>query len=353
LKTEKSFNIIFLVPGFPKDEQDSTCIPALQQYVSHFAKSNLDTKIAVIAFQYPYRKQKYQWHGIDVYPCGGKGRGRIGRLITWLLVIRYVLQVHLQNKAVLIHSFWLEECAFMGQIMSKILLTKHIASIMGQDALKRNSYLKYLDYSLMVITAGSFNAADFFYNSTGHKVDAIIPIGLDVDNFHLTPHGRDRKIDVIGVGALTALKNYELFIQVIAKLKAFFPDIQAAIIGEGDEYSNLEQMIRKHGLETNIRLLGKLPRSKVIEYMYQSKLLLHPSSYESQGYVFLEALYCGLTVVTFDVGYAKESEKMIICNNKQEMVNHLRLILMNQSDFDPVLMKSIDETVMEFYRLYF
>jgi 1,2-diacylglycerol 3-alpha-glucosyltransferase len=341
------------VPGFPKDEQDGTCIPALQQYIYHFAKLNPDIKIAVIAFQYPCRKQKYQWHGIEIYPCRGEDRRRVGRLITWLKAIRYMLQIHFKNKVLLIHSFWLEECAFIGQAMSKILVTKHIGSVMGQDALKHNFYLKYLDYASMVITAASSKAADISYRFTGRKVDAIIPIGLDVDNFHPTTKSRDRKIDVLGVGALTVLKNYQLFIEVIAKLKTFYPEIQATVIGEGSEYRNLEQMIYRYELENNIRLLGKLPRTEVIEYMYQSKILLHPSTYESQGYVFLEALYCGQTVVCFNVGYTEESKKMIICNDKQDMLNRMKLLLKKPLDFDPMLMKSIDETVTDFYRLYF
>ncbi len=352
-KKLRNSNILFLVPGFPKDEDDSTCIPALQQYLYHFAKSVPDSHITVITFQYPYTKRKYRWHGIKVYPCGGEGRRRLGRLITWLITIKYVLGVHLKNRVLIIHSFWLAECAFIGQLMSKLLLTKHVASIMGQDALQGNSYLKYLDYSSMVITAGSFRAADVFHNSTGRKVDAIIPIGLDVDNFHQTTQNSHREIDIIGVGALTALKNYALFIEVIAELSELFPDIKAVIIGEGQEYYYLEQIIRERRLEKNIRLLGKLPRLKVIEYMYQGKILLHPSTYESQGYVFLEALYCGLTVVCFDVGYAIESEKMIICNNKQEMLHHLRLLLKSQLDHKPLMMKTIDETVAEFRQLYF
>ena len=352
-KKRENLNIIFLAPGFPKDEQDGTCIPALQQFVYHFAKLNPDIRIAVIAFQYPYRKKKYQWHGIDIYSCGGEDRRRVGRLITWLKAIRYMLQIHFKNKVLLIHSFWLEECAVIGQIMSKILVTKHIGSIMGQDAPKPNFYLKYFDYASMVITAGSSKAADIFYRFTGRNVDAIISIGLDVDNFHPTTQSRDRKIDVLGVGALTVLKNYQLFIEVIAKLKTFYHEIQAAVIGEGSEYPNLEQMIHQYELANNVRLLGKCPRPEVIEYMYQSKILLHPSTYEGQGYVFLEALYCGLTVVCFDVGYTEESKKMIICNDKQDMLNQMKLLLKKPLDFDPMLMKSIDETVTDFFRLYF
>jgi 1,2-diacylglycerol 3-alpha-glucosyltransferase len=347
-----SNTILFLVPGFPADEQDSTCIPALQQYVNNFVKANPDSHIAVIAFQYPYTYQKYNWHGIEVYPCGGEGRRRIGRLLTWLTAVKYVLRMHIKDRVVLIHSFWLEECTFIGQLMSKILLAKHVASIMGQDALRRNAYLKYLNYSSMITTAGSSNAAETFYDSTQHQVDAIIPIGLDVDNFNTQKNEQSRKIDVLGVGSLIALKNHELFIRIIGELAKDFPKIIAAIIGDGEERAHLEEIIIKNGVENNMELLGGLSRLETIEYMYQSKIFLHTSKYESQGYVFLEALYCGLTVVCFDVGFVEKSERMIVCRKEREMVENLKTILRMNLSYQPMLRKSINETVDEFKQVY-
>jgi 1,2-diacylglycerol 3-alpha-glucosyltransferase len=344
--------ILFLVPGFPRDEKDSTCIPALQQYVYHFAKHNPNILVRVIAFQYPYTKRKYNWNGIEVCPCGGKGRRRLGRLITWLRAIEYVLQEHFRNEVLLIHSFWLEECTFIGQLMSKILFTKHIASIMGQDALQRNLYLKYLSFSSMLISAGSPNAGDAFYNSTRRKVDAIIPIGLDVSNFKTNRIEQTRKIDILGVGSLIPLKNYKLFIEIIGKLERDFPKINAAIIGDGAERSLLNKMILEKGMENNIELLGELSRTETIQYMYRSKILLHTSNYESQGYVFLEALYCGLTVICFDVGFVEKSEYMSVCSDEIEMLNNLKGILNHKLTHLPILLKSIEETVSEFEFIY-
>jgi 1,2-diacylglycerol 3-alpha-glucosyltransferase len=344
--------ILFLVPGFPKDEQDTTCIPALQQYVYHFAKSNPDIQIGVIAFQYPYRKRKYSWHGIEIYPCGGEGRRRFGRLVTWLIAIIYVLQARIKNRAWLIHSFWLEECAFIGQLMSKILFIKHLASVMGQDALPKNLYLKYLNFSSMIMTAGSLNAAKTFYQSTRHQVDTVIPIGLDVDNFNSPKNNLSRRIDILGVGSLIPLKNYKLFIEIIAELVKDFSKLNAAIIGEGVERDNLERMIMEKGLENNIELVGELPRPETIEYMYRSKILLHTSTYESQGYAFLEALYCGLTIVCFDVGFVQKSERMLVCTGEKEMVEYLRTILTTNFTYQPTLLKSINETVNEFKQIY-
>ena len=351
-KSKLGKSILFLVPGFPKDEKDSTCIPALQQYIYNFAKRNPNIQLSVIAFQYPYMKRKYSWNGIEVYPCGGEGRGRLGRLSTWLSAIKYILRVHFKNELFIIHSFWLEECAFVGQLMSKVLFAKHVASIMGQDALQRNLYLKYLNYSSMFISAGSSNAGDTFYNSTRHKVDAIIPIGLDVDNFSVSGKMQNRKIDILGVGSLIGLKNYRLFIEIIGELTGSFPQIKTAILGDGIDYDPLRQMIVENGLENNIKLLGELSRPETIEYMCRSKILLHTSTYEGQGYVFLEALYCGLTVVCFDVGFVEKSERMLVCLDEMEMLNNLGRILKRNLTYQPLLLKSIDETLDEFEHIY-
>ena len=349
---ELSTPILFLVPGFPRNEEDSTCIPALQQYIYHFAKLNPDINIGVVAFQYPYRKRKYKWHGIDIYPCGGRGKRRFYRLLTWLLAIYYVLRFHFKFRATIIHSFWLAECGFVGHVMSRILLTKHIASIMGQDVFGINLYLKYFDYSHMFVTAPSKNAAEVFLHTSQFPVNAITPIGLDEENFKTKMKKQTRKIDILGVGSLISLKNYKLFIKIIGKLKKHFPTIKAVIIGEGTEYYHLEQMIIDDELENNIELFGKLSRPETIEYMYQSKILLHTSNYESQGYVFLEALYSGLTVVCFNVGFVERSERMFVCSGEKEMIENLKRILNQKLIYQPILLKSINDTVDEFRQIY-
>lgn len=341
-----------MVPGFPKDEKDSTCIPALQQYVYHFAKRNPSIPVSVIAFQYPYTKQKYSWNGIEIHPCGGMGRRRLGRLITWLRAVKYIQEEHLRNEIFLIHSFWLEECTFVGQLMSRLLSVKHIASIMGQDALQRNLYLKYMRFSSMFISAGSPNARDAFYNSTRRNVDGIIPIGLDVSNFSANRNEQTRRIDILGVGSLIPLKNYKLFIEIIGKLTRDFPEIKAAIIGDGEERCHLNKMILGKGLENNMELLGELSRPEAIQHMYRSKILLHTSTYESQGYVFLEGLYCGLTIVCFDVGFVRKSEKMLVCSDEVEMLDKLKGILNHSLTYESILLKSIEETVYEFENIY-
>ena len=47
--------IVILTPGFASDESDTSCIPALQDYVLALQQSFPGLRIVVLAFQYPYK----------------------------------------------------------------------------------------------------------------------------------------------------------------------------------------------------------------------------------------------------------------------------------------------------------
>ncbi|MGH7451508.1 MAG: glycosyltransferase [bacterium] len=344
-------SVIFFVPGFPKDEEDTECLPLLQNYIFYFSQSNPAIPMAVIAFQYPYFIGKYKWNNIAVYSAGGKNKRRVFRILTWVRAAYYFLRLRHQMNVAVIHSFWLDECTFVGQSLAKAFKIKHVATIGGQEVKPSNRYLKYFDFARLMMTCWSQFSADDFQKVTGQKVDKIIPIGLDHQRFEAIAPAQVRKIDVLGVGSLVPIKNFKLFIEIVSELAAEFPALEVKIIGDGPQYQNLKGLIRKK-FQDNIQLLGMLSRRQVMNYMAQSKILLHTSSHESQGYVFMEALYCGMTVVSFDVGYLGQTEKAIRCIGKEEMLANLRKLLKQQLNHDRVLLKPIEETVDEFRALY-
>ena len=348
-QTTRPKNILFMVPGFPADAQDSTCIPALQQYAYH-ASRRPEVKITVVAFQYPFTQGRYDWQGIPVYACGGAGRGGWRRLRTWLRAVVYFLRIHRREKVSTIHSFWLSECALLGQLLAGLLRIRHVASIMGQDAQAGNRYLKWFRWRRMTITAPSEFAAKTFQESTGQAAPQIIPIGLAEDDRPEAAAQRD--IDILGVGALTALKHYRLFIELVDRLRPEFPELRGVIIGEGPEREALEAQIAGKGLQAHIRLSGQLSRPEVLAQMARSRILLHPSSYESQGYVLMEALYCGMAVVCLPVGYTVPSERMRVCRDAAEMGRELADLLRQHLPPQSLLLKPIAETVNAFQELY-
>ncbi|MBI2268926.1 MAG: glycosyltransferase family 4 protein [Bacteroidetes bacterium] len=346
-------NIVFLVPGFPKDENDINCIPIMQNYILYYTRLNPEVNVSVISFQYPFKKKKYRWHTIHVYAIGGGNKKGVFRIRTWLRVITTFTFLYLKNSGqTVIHSFWLTECAFIGQYIRKLFGLNHVSTIVGQDPLPSNKYLRYLNFSKLKIVALSVFAAEKFKLTTNRNADQVISIGLDTENFK-TPPSAKPAIDILGVGNLHAIKNYSLFIEIVAQLVSSFPELKCVIIGNGEEYHLLQKSIEEHGLDKNVKLKGELKRNEVIELMADSRILLHPSVHEGQGYVFEEALYSGMYVVANKVGNVEPGEKIRVCESKDQMVEQLNLLLKSKPDRQRLLIQSMEDSVSKFNTLYF
>lgn len=308
-------HIVFLTPGFAESEKDSTTIPALQVFLKSLRKALPNAKLTLLTFQFPFTKKKYDWHGIEVIPLNGQNK-RLKKLWTWKKALKRLHKLHKAQKIDTIHSFWIGECSQIGERFSKKYSINHVVTVMGQDASIENLYAKSLVASNAKMVALSENHQTELLKN--YNLDStIIPWHLDVDEF---PALQENTIDVLGVGSLNTVKNYSDFIAVISAIAKTHTNLNVAIIGDGTLRDTLQQKIQNLSLENTITLLGKLPRTEVLEKMAQAKILLHTSHYESFGFVFLEALYSGMQLASYPVGLAKASQHWKVCNSKTELI---------------------------------
>src|SRR5690242_6686422 len=105
--SEAKKTVVILTPGFAKDEQDTTCLPFLQDYISVLIKVRPDINLQVVAFQYPYKEGNYKWNGVSAYSSGGKNSNYISRLFCWHRVLKQLKKINKDSGIAVIHSFWL------------------------------------------------------------------------------------------------------------------------------------------------------------------------------------------------------------------------------------------------------
>ncbi len=86
--------------------------------------------------------------------------------------------------------------------------------------------------------------------------------------------------------------------------------------------------------------------------MQRSRVLLHASEYESQGYVFLEALASGMYVVCRNVGFHPESPNVQHAESVDEMATAVAQRLARPHRPEPVALPTADQTVDAFTALY-
>lgn len=142
-----------------------------------------------------------------------------------------------------------------------------------------------------------------------HKLH-VVRNGVDLDRFAGQDAGAARArlalpADVpvvLSVGNLFELKGHALLIDAVALLTPDWPTLQLVIAGEGPERERLLQLIRQHGLQARVRLLGAVPNADLPHWYGAADLFALPSSREGLPNVMLEALACGTPVVATAVG---------------------------------------------------
>lgn len=108
-----------------------------------------------------------------------------------------------------------------------------------------------------------------------------------------------RGVRVLAVGRLTYYKGFEVLIRAAAGC----PEIQVAIVGEGEERPRLEKLISDLGIGQRVRLLGGLSDHEVRQ-LFRSADIFCLSSLERTeafGMVLLEAMAAGRPIIASDI----------------------------------------------------
>lgn len=341
-------HVLVLTPGFPKDEHDFLCTPPVQDFLIKHKEAFAETKFSVIAFQYPYEKRNYSWNGIDVYALGGNN-SKIKKLSVWKEAITKAKQINKEFPFTSIHSLWFGECALIGNYLSKYFNCAHICTLMGQDVSSSNYYLRFINKSRTKIVSLSKDQTNEFFRITNRKVDDEIFWGIDEQIFNANDI---REIDLLAVGSLIPLKNYSLFIKVIADVVKSYPDVVCKLVGCGPELTMLKDMAAQMKIIKNIEFTGLQSRKDIFILMQKSKIFVHPSKFEGSGFVFAEALANGMNIVSFNVGYAQQSDKWFIAKDDKDFVSITRKLLSSKLNFEPLNLFPISETINKYHQLY-
>jgi glycosyltransferase involved in cell wall biosynthesis len=347
----KKKTFVILSPGFAKNEEHTVCLPAQQVFILAIRNNFPELSIIIIAFEYPNTTSPYQWNTIKVIPFNGERKRKLNKLVTWYKIWRKLKEINKTTRLMGLFSFWCADCALVGKYFARIHRLKHFIWILGQDARRNNRFIKWIRPKASELVAMSNFLAEEFHRNHSVLPAHIIPNGIDPDIFPLPIAARD--IQVIGVGSLIPLKQYDLFIQLIGKLSKRNPSVRSMICGKGPQKANLESLIAELNLGNNITLTGELDHSEVLLLMQRSNIFLHTSSYEGFSTVCLEALFAGNQVISFCQPMNMEIPHWHVAKDTKEMLELLTKILEDRfSDHQPVLPYKASDNARELMKLY-
>lgn len=108
---------------------------------------------------------------------------------------------------------------------------------------------------------------------------------------------------VLSVGRLTASKDFATLVRAFAKVREQLA-CRLMILGEGPERGAIEMLVSELGLTADVSLPGYVPNPA--SFMVQSAVFALASQREGFGNVLVEAMKCGLPVVSTDCDGPRE-----------------------------------------------
>ena len=163
-------------------------------------------------------------------------------------------------------------------------------------------------YSTTAIACGELAAKRVFGTiNYKRKKCVILPNAIEIERFKFND-GRRIEIRkalnlqdkyVVGmVGRFSCEKNYAFAIELTKKLKNNIENIILVCIGDGDEMSNIRQLVKLYSLEDKVLFLGK--KSNIQDYYQAFDVQIMPSFHEGFPVAAVEGLCSGLKVIMSD-----------------------------------------------------
>lgn len=144
----------------------------------------------------------------------------------------------------------------------------------------------------------------------------------------------------VATGRLVYGKGFDLLPVAFSKIKDSLPDDwQMLIIGGGKERTSLQQQINLSGLQDHIRLLGQKTKAEIIPLLQHSDVFILPSRGENFSVAVLEALACGLPVISSVTGGIREcinsrNGLLFPVNDVDALTDAIQTMYVNRTDYN-------------------
>ncbi len=223
----------------------------------------------------------------------------------------------------------------------KILYERHVSNkIMFQNS---SSFVKKISakFQLFLMNCLSKRFEYFIVLNEGNRKewkyqDNIKVIGNPISFFPDNPAGLISH-KAIAVGKQSYQKNYERMIVLWAEAIKDFPNWELHIYGKEDEKLKLRSLIKDLKMSDNVYLHA--PVSDIKEKYLESSIFLMTSRFEGMPMVMLEAMACGLPLLSFDSPHGPReliengfNGFLIPYNDDEKWIEKAKYIISNQEN---------------------
>ncbi len=338
-------HVLWVTPGYTRDTDEPYSFPLLHNFGKAMVEQGI--QVHVISLHLPATQEDYSLYGVQVYPVGGNLRRGIRKIGYWFNAWKKARSIMRKHPISVIHSFWLNEAALFGSLVARSYRARHVISLMGQDSLPENGYWRLPLFRKAELVAVSDYQRHVFESHADKKCVATIPWALEPE--FKPEKTAERNIDVLGVGSLVPIKQYERFLRVIKSWINQDPELRCVLVGSGPEEQQLKALAQELDISDQLTFLPYQHRDEVLRLMKSSKVFLHTAAHEAYGMVLQEALQSDCHVVSTPVGVAWNNNQIIPIDD----VHHIRSLLDQPNVASDPLERNINEVAAAYIKLYF
>lgn len=143
------------------------------------------------------------------------------------------------------------------------------------------------------------------------------------------------------------VKGHLELAEAMAKLKEDGIILNAVIVGNGELSPAVTEIIRQEGLESQIRLTGRLTKEQLSQEYKNADLFVFPSYREGLPRVVIEAMTYALPVVATDIPGIRElinPEYLVSVKDSLALYEKLRLVLTNNDLLEKMSKENLDNS---------
>ena len=193
---------------------------------------------------------------------------------------------------------------------------------------------KFVAKRLKKIIAPSNSSVDDIKNEfqvDENKMERVMN-GIDLDVFY--PDLKIKKIPfrlVTVASADVPLKGLDYLLEALSNLVKIYPDISLSVIGEQKKGGHTERLLKKLNLEKRVNFFSNLTQADLRTTYCEAELAIIPSLYEGFGFAAIEAMACGVPLISTSGGALPEVIKdtgiIIPPKNAKEIYNSIDFLL--------------------------
>lgn len=243
-------------------------------------------------------------------------------IFFWFLLPIYSLFYHLKYDFGLIRVYKPFYSSALCILSSKLIRVPVIVSVHGfwgeisKDypiiiRLMKNLLETFVLKNADFIICASGNLKKYVENIRGGDVEFIPTWGCDtglfIPEYNQGTFDKENSVNVISVGRVEKVKNFELAIESIyySKRLAFDKKIQLFVIGPIKDlkyYKELKRLMNNLEVQNNVIFTGGVAQRELVNYYKKADCLLMTSKTEGLPHPILESLSMNIPVVSANVG---------------------------------------------------